>query len=38
MKTFVESQCEVMQVYEFETKANSDEDISRGPVWSCVSL
>ena len=27
MKTFVESQFEVMEVYEFQTKANSQEDI-----------
>ena len=27
MKTFVESQFEVIYVYEFQKKANSDEDI-----------
>ena len=27
MKTFVQSQFEVMLVYEFQTKANSDVDI-----------
>ena len=26
MKTFVESQFEIMSVYEFQTKANSPED------------
>ena len=27
MKIFVESQFEVMEVYEFETRANPDDDI-----------
>ena len=27
MKTFAESEFEVTSVYEFQTKANSDEDI-----------
>ena len=38
MKTSVESQFEVMQVYEFQTKANSYEDICWVSVWSYVSL
>ena len=27
MKTFVESQFEIIQLYQFQTKANSSEDI-----------
>ena len=38
MKTFVESQFEVIYVYEFQKKANSDEDICWASVWSYVSL
>ena len=38
MKTFVESQFEVIYVYEFQTKANSYEDICWVSVWSYVSL
>ena len=38
MKTFVESQFEIIYVYEFQTKANSDEDISLVSVGSYVSL
>ena len=38
MKTLVESQFEVMYVYEFQRKANSDEDICWVSVWSYVSL
>ena len=38
MKAFVESQFEVITVYEFHTKADSYEDIFWGSVWSCVSL
>ena len=38
MKRAVESQFEVMYVYEFQTKANSDEDICSVAVWSYVSL
>ena len=38
MKTFVDSQFEVMLVYEFQTKANSYEDISWVSVWSYVGL
>ena len=34
MNTFVESQFEVMSVYEFQTKANSHEDICWVSVWS----
>ena len=37
-KTFVESQFQVFQVYDFQTKANSDEDISWLSVWSYLSL
>ena len=32
MKNFLESQFEVMSVYEFQTKAKSDEDIG----WASV--
>ena len=32
MKTFVESQFEVMEVYEFQTKVNFYEDICSVPV------
>ena len=38
MKTFVDSQFEVFYVYEFQTKANSHEDISWNSVSSFVSL
>ena len=38
MKTFVESQFEVIYVYEFQTKANSDGDICWASVWTYVSL
>ena len=38
MKTFVESQFEVMYVYEFQTKANSDEDICWVSIWNYVSV
>ena len=38
MKRFVESQFEVIYVYEFQTKANSYEDVCWGSVWSDVSL
>ena len=38
MKTFVESQFEVIYVYEFQTKANSYEDICWVSAWSYVSL
>ena len=37
MNTFVESQFEVIYVYEFQTKANADEDICRVSVWSYIS-
>ena len=38
MKTFVESQFEVMLVCKFQTKANSYEDICWASLWSYVSL
>ena len=38
MKTFVESQFEVMLVCEFQTKANFYEDICWASVWSNVNL
>ena len=38
MKTFLESQFEIMLVYEFQTKAKSYEDIGWASVWSFVSL
>ena len=38
MKTFVESQFEVITVYQFQTKPNSYEDICSVSVWSYVSL
>ena len=38
MKTFVESEFEIMSVYEFETKANYCEDNCWASVWSYVSL
>ena len=38
IKTFVESQFEVMLVYVFQTKVDSYEDISWTSVWSCVRL
>ena len=37
MKTFVESQFEVMLVCEFQTKANSYEDIYWASLWSYVT-
>ena len=37
MKTFVESHFEVIYVYQFQTKANSYEDISWGLIWSYLS-
>ena len=38
IKTFVESQFEVMEVYYFQTKSDSYEDISWTSVWDYVSL
>ena len=38
MQACVNSQFEVMYVYEFQTKANSYEDIRSVSVWSYVSL
>ena len=38
MKTFVESEFEIMSVYEFETKANYYEHNCWASVWSYVSL
>ena len=38
IKTFVDSRFRVMWVYEFQTKANSYEDICWVSVWSYVSL
>ena len=38
LKTFFESQFEVIYVYEFQTKANSYEDICLVSFWSDVSL
>ena len=38
LKTFGETQFEVIQLYEFQTKANSYEDISWVSVWSYVGL
>ena len=38
MNTFVESQFEVMYVYEFQTKANSDKDICWVSIWNYVSV
>ena len=38
MHASVNSQFEVMYVYEFQTKANSYEDICSVSVWSYVSL
>ena len=38
MKTFVDSQFENIYVYEFQTNANSDEDICWVSVWSYLSL
>ena len=38
MKTFVESHFDVMKVYEYETKANSHEDICSVSFWSYLSL
>ena len=36
-KTFVESQFQVIYVYDFQTKANSYEDICWVSVWNCLS-
>ena len=38
MKTFVESQLEVMQVYRFQTKVDSYEDIRWASAWSYLTL
>ena len=38
MKTFVESEFQIMSVYEFQTKANYYEDNCLASVWSYVSL
>ena len=38
IKTSLESQFEVMLVYEFQTKANSSEDVCWVSVWSYVSF
>ena len=38
MKTFAQSQFGVMKVYDFQTKANSDEDICSVSVSNYVSL
>ena len=38
IKTFVETQFEVIYVFEFQTKANSYKHICWVPAWSCVSL
>ena len=38
MKTFVESQFEVIYVYEFQTTANPDQDICWVSVWRYVNL
>ena len=38
LKTLVESQFEVMLVYEFQAKANSYEDICWVSVWSYLNL
>ena len=38
MNTFFAAQFEVMQVFEFQTKACSYEDIARASVWSYLSL
>ena len=38
LKAFVQSQCEGLYVYQFQTKANSYEDICSVPVWSYLSL
>ena len=38
MKTLVESQLQVIEVYELETKSSSDEDTSWVSAWSYVSL
>ena len=38
MKTFVESQLEVISVYEFQTKSNSYEDLCWVSVWSYLRL
>ena len=38
MRAFVESQFEVIYVYEFQTKENSDEDICWVSVWSFLNF
>ena len=38
MNKYLESQFEDMKAYEFQTKANSYEDICWVSVWSCVRL
>ena len=38
MKTFLESQFEVMKVYDFQTKLDSYEDICWVSVWGYISL
>ena len=38
IKTFIESQLEIIYVYEFQTKVNSYEDIGWASVWSYVTL
>ena len=38
MKAFVESQFEVIKIYDFQTKLNSYQDICWVSVWSYVSL
>ena len=38
MKTFFESQFEIISVYNIQKKANSYEDICSVSVWSYVSL
>ena len=37
-KTFFQSQCEVLYVYQFQTKGNSYQDICSVPVCSYLSL
>ena len=38
MKTFLQSQFEVVEVYEFQTKVNSYADVCWLAVWSYLSL
>ena len=38
LKTFVESQFKFIYLYEFQTKANSDEHISWGSIWRYLTL